>query len=138
MKREGGSVGVVVAVLAAFVVILSLLLVDVAHVVAARASLTTAADAAALAAAPVTFASFGTTGSPTLAAVEMAAANGVELVYCACDTDTSWSTRQVSVTVGVTVDLVLLGDRRLTATAAAEFSPVALGLTMGTETAVRR
>ena len=128
MNSESGAVGVVVAVLATFTIIVSLLLLDVAHVVAARASLVAAADSAALAAAPVTFSSFGTPGNPRTAAAEMAVANGADLVDCQCEMDKTWATRRVTVTVRTSVDLVLLGDRQLTATSSAEFRPVALGL----------
>jgi len=128
MNLENGSVGLLVAALGAVTIIVSLLVIDVAHVVAARAGLTTAADAAALAAAPVTFSSFGTSGNPRQAAAVVAAANGAVLVDCECDIDSSWATRRVTVTVGLAVDLVLLSDQRLAATAAAEFRPVVLGL----------
>ena len=128
MRAESGSGGVVVAVLAAFTVIVSLLVVDVAHVVAARAHLATAADAAALAAAPVTFSPFGTDGNPTQVAANTAAANGADLVVCECGKDPTWVTRRVIVTVARSVDLLLLGGRRLSATSSAEFQPVALGL----------
>lgn len=131
MNREQGSVGVLVAVLGAVTIILSLLVVDVAHVVAARAGLTTAADAAVLAAAPVTFAPFGTNESPRQAAATVAAANGAALLDCECEIDRSWATRRVTVTAELVVELVLLSDQRLTVTAAAEFRPVAMGLDDG-------
>jgi len=116
--------------LVAFTVIVSLLVIDVAHVVTTRANLATAADAAALAAAPVTFSSFGTEGNPTQVAADTAAANGADLVVCECDKDPTWATRRVIVTVASSVDLLLLGGRRLSATSSAEFQPVALGLGM--------
>jgi secretion/DNA translocation related TadE-like protein len=130
LRAESGSAGVVLAVLAVFTVIVSLLVVDVAHVVAVRAKLATAADAAALAAAPVTFSPFGTDGSPSAVAADTAAANGADLVACECDRDPTWATRRVVVTVARSVDLLLLGGRRLSATSSAEFQPVALGLGM--------
>lgn len=131
MRCQRGSIGVVVAVGSLLVLVISLLLVDLAHLYVVRASLSTAADSAALAAAPVTFSSFGTDGDPRRAAVEMAIANGAELDDCDCDIDRTWSARRVVVTVGASVDLALLGDRRLTAQAAAEFRPVGLGLDDG-------
>lgn len=126
MSAESGAVGILVAGMAAMAMVLSLFVVDVARTVAIRAQATAAADAAALAAAPATFADFGTSGDPIRAAAEMAAANGAELVDCRCGIDRSWQTRRVTVTVAATVDLLLLGDRVLIATAAAEFRPVAL------------
>ena len=126
MSTESGVAGVLVAGLAAVAMVLGLLVADVARTVATRAQVTAAADAAALAAAPATFARFGTSGDPVRAAAEMAAANGVELVECSCRIDRSWETRRVTVTVTTPVDLLFLGDRLLTATAAAEFRPIAL------------
>ncbi|MCP4304009.1 MAG: hypothetical protein GY788_03835 [bacterium] len=131
MNRQRGSVGIIAAAGTLLVLVIGLLLTDVAHTYTARASLATAADAAALAAAPVTFSSFGTDGNPWRAAAEMAAANGAELIACECSIDRSWSTRRVAVTVAATVDLSLLGDRRMTAMAAAEFRPVDLGRNAG-------
>ncbi len=116
-----------VGALAALAVVAMTLVMDVAHLYAARANLVMAADAAALAAAPVTFASFGTDGNPVHAASAMAAGNGAMLLECSCEIDRGWAPRRVVVTVGATVDLVLLGDRSLTAGAAAEFRPVDLG-----------
>lgn len=107
-------------------VILALLVIDVAEIVLARARLAAAADAVALAAAPITFAHFGGDGNPTDEAAELAAANGVDLIECVCVVDRSWSPRQVVVVVADTVELSVLGNRRLTAMAAAEFEPVSL------------
>ena len=131
MSWQRGSVGVVAAVGALLVLVIGLLLTDVARTYAARATLSTAADAAALAAAPVTFSSFGTDGNPQRAAAEIAAANGAVLVECNCAIDRTWSARRVTVTVAATVDLALLGDGRLTARAAAEFRPVEMGRNAG-------
>jgi hypothetical protein len=117
---------VITAALVAAGLVLTLFVVDVAQVVQARARVTTAADAAALAAAPMTFARFGSAGSPVAEARAMAAANGAELIECVCAIDRSWSRREVVVIVGVAVDLLLLGDRRLAATTAAEFRPTQL------------
>ena len=99
-----------------------------ARLLAARAALTTAADAAALAAAPVTFSGFGSAGTPYEEAMRFAAANGASVVACNCAVDRSWSGRVVVVTVTVPVELRLLGTYQLRATAAAEFQPVDLVL----------
>lgn len=106
--------------------LLSLLMVDVARVAAARAQLTTAADAAALAAAPATFADFGAGADPRRAAAETASGNGAQLVACRCPIDHTWAGRTVQVVVARDVRLTLLGSRHLEAAAAAEFSPVLL------------
>lgn len=126
MREEAGAVGVIAAALAVIAVLVSLLAVDLGRVAASRAQLTTAADAAALAAAPLTFAGFGTGSDPVTAATETARANGALLVACRCGIDRSWVPRRVVVTVGRTVRLALLGDRNLAAVAAAEFRPISL------------
>ncbi len=126
MTAEHGSVSIVVAGVAGLGLVLSLLVVDVAHVVAARSQLATAADAAALAAAPETFGAFGSDAGPAQAAAAIALANGVVLEVCECPTDRTWAPRRVRVSVARDVDLILLGSRRLRASAMAEFRPVAL------------
>ena len=127
MSRESGAGGVVAAGLVALALVVALLIVDLARVVAVRVQLTTAADGAALAAAPVTFSSFGTSGDPVREAAAVAAANGARLVECLCPIDRSWGTRTVTVTVAVATSLALLGSREMRAVASAEFNPVALG-----------
>ena len=77
MNRETGAAGLLVAALAAVSLIACLLVVDVARVVSAQTQLAGAADAAALAAAPVTFSRFGTDGVPVRAAAAMAGPIGV-------------------------------------------------------------
>ena len=127
MRSERGAAAVVVAALLAVGMVLALLAVDLARVAEARAQLTVAADAAALAAAPVTFAAFGTHADPAAAAEATAAANGASLLECNCVIDRTWATRRVVVVVGLTLELALLGSRDLRASSAAEFQPVALG-----------
>jgi hypothetical protein len=127
MRSEHGAASLIVAALIAVAFLLALLVSDVAALVQARARLTTAADAAALAAAPVTFAPFGTAGTPVAEATVFAAANGAVLIECRCPVDRSWASREVAVVVGMSVDLTLLGHREMRAQAAAEFRPVALG-----------
>jgi hypothetical protein len=117
----------IVAALIAVTLLLAVLVSDVAALVQARAQLTTAADAAALAAAPVTFATFGAAGTPAAEAAAFAEANGVILIECRCPVDRSWASREVAVVVAVSVDLILLGHREMQARAAAEFRPIALG-----------
>jgi len=95
--------------------------VAVAQVVAARTSAQTAADAAALAVAPVTFLG----GDPPEEAARLAQANEARLLSFRCDVDRSWSVRIVRVEVAVAVDVILIGPRTVRAVAAAEFDPVA-------------
>ncbi len=127
MRRQEGAVGVVVAALAGLAVVLCLLVTDVAAVVAEREQLATAAEAAALAAAPLTFNGFAIDVDPTRAARDVATANGARLVACRCPYDRSWAPRTVVVQVSTEVDLRLLGRRSLSVAAAAEFRPIALG-----------
>lgn len=106
--------------------ILAAMAADVAQLVVARTRATTAADAAALAAAPVTFRGFGTDTTPEREAARFAALNGADLVDCRCPVDLSWSRRAVTVVVAFEVSLRLFGTRTVTAAAAAEFVPVDL------------
>ena len=82
----------------------------------------TAADAAALAAAPETF--FG--GDPATLAREYAHANGATLIVCECPVDSTWQTRRVTVTVRVPLAIWTLGGVGVSRSAIAEFVPVAL------------
>ncbi len=127
MTDENGAVGLLAAALVALSVVLALLVIDVARVAAVRAQVMAAADAAALAAAPVTFSAFGTSGDPSREAARVAAANGARLVECRCPIDRSWDERTVTATVVATAPLALLGSREVRAIASAEFRPVALG-----------
>jgi hypothetical protein len=126
VRSQQGAVTLIVAGLLVVGVVLSLLTADVVRVAAVRAQLSTAADAAALAAAPATFADFGAGADPTRIAAETAAANGARLVGCRCPIDHTWAARTVQVVVAWDVSLVLLGSRHLEASAAAEFSPIRL------------
>ncbi len=125
--RQSGSSTLLAGGVLAVAVLLAGLVADVALVAAARARLTVAADAAALAAAPLTFAHFGGESRPERAAVAAAAENGARLETCRCDIDRSWASRTVVVVVATDVDLLLLPNRSLRASAAAEFRPASLG-----------
>jgi hypothetical protein len=85
-----------------------------------------AADAAALAAAPVTFRPFGANGSPAQEAARYASANQTRLVRCVCPVDRSWNTRTVMVVVERRIDLPWLGTVSLRASSRATFEPSAL------------
>ena len=125
--RQVGAATVLVSGLLATSLLAAGLVVDVAQVAATRARLSAAADAAALAAAPITFAGFGSESSPRAVAAAIAAENGAHLEQCRCNMDRSWAVRTVVVVVSTDADLLLLRDRNLQAIAAAEFSPVKLG-----------
>ena len=110
------------------VVVMSLLiwLTGTAVVYSARQRATSAADAAALAAAPVTFLPFGAQGTPIDEAARFASLNGTQLVSCECPVDRSFEPRTVVVRVRTTADVPLVGRRAIEATGRAEFVPALL------------
>jgi hypothetical protein len=116
-----------VLAVAGIAVLVAMLAADLGIFLAARSRAQIAADAAALAAAPVTFQPYGASGSPTAEAAAFAAANGADLVECRCDHDGSWRARTVLVAVSIDVPLLLLPDTQVGATSRAEFEPTRLG-----------
>jgi len=119
--ERGSATILILAVLAALLLAAATIgVLAQGQVAAVRAQ--TAADAAALAAAPATFRGDG----PTRLAREYATANGAELVECACPVDQTWQTRRVTVTVRVPISVWVLKSVHITRSATAEFSPVAL------------
>jgi hypothetical protein len=124
---EQGAVAVVVAAVAVAAAVLAIVVADTGRYLAAASQASTAADAAALAAAPVTFRPFGAAGSPRAEAARLAAANGASLVRCVCDLDTSFADRDVVVEVRLEVDLLISGSTTVRATSRARFSPSRLG-----------
>ena len=108
------------------IIVLGLMLGTAGHYLSVRSQVQAAADAAALAAAPVTFRPFGSDGNPTVEAARFAARNGARLIRCMCPIDRSWADRTVEVEVGWEISLLGLGRREVRAVAAAEFSPVEL------------
>ncbi len=107
----------------AVVVVFAVATVGAGQYLVAAGQAQTAADAAALAAAPVTFRPFGALGSAREEAAIFAAANNAALVSCGCAQDPSWKNRTVEVTVRLPVRLVLFGHRSVHATSRAEFAP---------------
>lgn len=89
---------------------------------AARAQAQTAADAASLAAAVATYPGTGRR-VPALEAAAVVSANGAHFVSCRCPMDTGIAPRTAWVVAMVPVDLPVLGEIRVTATAGAEFDP---------------
>ena len=124
---ERGSVSLVMLALAAVVLILGLLVGDLAIYLGARARAQVAADAAALAAAPVTFRPFGAPGSAVDEARRFAAGNGAALVECRCAQDPSWRSRAVTVLASVPADLLLFGETHARAWSSADFDPTRMG-----------
>jgi secretion/DNA translocation related TadE-like protein len=125
---ERGSVTVLALGVIAAVVMLGLVLGSAGQFLAARGQAQTAADAAALAAAPITFRPFGAASGPAAEAARLAAVNGSQLVSCDCPIDRSFAVRVVEVEVAREVSLLVLGSRNVRAVAAAEFTPVKLFL----------
>lgn len=82
-----------------------------------------AADAAALAAAPVTFLPFGAQGTPAEEAARFAAMNDARLVWCICPPNPSWEPRIVEVEVEKQVSIWPLGDFAVKGRGRAEFVP---------------
>ena len=107
-------------------VVLVLAVVAVGQLLAGRARAQAAADAAALAAAPVTFRPFGADGTARQEAALFAGANGSVLVACRCPLDPSWEPRTVVVEVEYSFPVMLFGSMRARASAWAEFIPTRL------------
>jgi Putative Flp pilus-assembly TadE/G-like len=102
---------------------LALVVADVGLLLEAKARAGTAADAAALAAAPVTFRPFGAAGTPAQEAARFAGLNGARLVACACRVDETWRRRSVEIVVEADRSLILFGEVTVRARSRAEFDP---------------
>lgn len=126
MRAARGSAGIVLLAIAAAALVAAAFVADVTVLIVGRLQAVDAADAAALAAAPVTFAAFGTDGDPVAAARTVAERNGVGFVDCRCAVDPSWAPRRVVVRVVRHVDLVLFGTVEVHAAGAADFDPAML------------
>ena len=126
MNQERGSAAVLLLAVAGLVLLLALGVANAGIAFSARLQAAAAADAVALAAAPVTFRPFGATGSPTAEARRLATANGVLLTRCSCPIDRSWRARVVHVVVERHVDLLGIGGITVRASSRAEFVPAAL------------
>ena len=104
------------------IIAVGLAVVAAAQIVAARTRAVLAADAAALAAAPMTFPPIAEQ-SPLAAASEWAAANGAVVVGCRCPTVDTFDPRAVEVEVRLPTRVVLIGEVFVQATSRAEFVP---------------
>ena len=120
--RERGSATVLALALMLVIVAVGLAVVAAAQIVAARTRAVLAADAAALAAAPMTFPPIAEQ-SPLAAASELAAANGAVIVGCLCTTVDNFDPRTVEVEVQVATRVVLVGEVIVRAISRAEFAP---------------
>ena len=123
---DRGSGSVFIVGFSALVVVLLVFGVNTALVLEARSRAQIAADAAALAAAPLTFDDFGSTASSLEEATRLAELNGARLTECSCQLDLSWRTRVVTVTVVVDREIPGFPNAGVRAEASAEFSPIEL------------
>ena len=121
--NQRGAISILGAALVGLTVLLGSTAMGIASLVLARGEAQLAADAAALAAAPVTFAPFGTERTPSEEATFFADANGARLMECRCDPDPVWRSRVVTVTVSVALPWIPVPLVGVTATASAEFDP---------------
>jgi len=126
VTSERGSAAALLLAVAGLVIVLTIGVADVGLALAGRLQAAAAADAAALAAAPVTFRPFGAEGSPASEAGRLAAANGAVLASCRCPIDRSWRSRVVEVAVERRVSLLGLGSIIVRASSRAEFAPARL------------
>ena len=124
--NDRGAAAVLLVAVAALVLLLAAGLGAVGAYLNVRVQVSAAADAAALAAAPVTFMPFGATGTPTDEAARFARLNGADLDSCFCPLDTSWNPRTVRVEVSRMVSIWPIGRIRVSAVSRAEFVPALL------------
>jgi secretion/DNA translocation related TadE-like protein len=123
---ERGSASLALLGVAGLVLVLAMGLVAVGNLLRARVEASTAADAAALAAAPVTFLPFGARGTPSEEAARFAALNGARIISCSCPVDHSWEPRTVEVRTERVVAIWPLGVFRVQGVGRAEFVPALL------------
>lgn len=126
MSSDDGSVSLAAVGVVAILLVLSWWLAALGLVLSAHLDMTTAADASALAAAPVTFLPFGATGSPAEEAARFARLNGATLLWCECPIDRSFEPRTVEVRVARVIDVPVVGATTVEATGRAEFVPALL------------
>lgn len=119
-RGERGAIAVLAALVVGLVLVMGVALLDVTAVLSARTRAQTAADAAALAAAPATFHP-GVTARE--AARRMAEANGARLVWCRCRSDHRPLPRIVSVATEVVARLWMWEDIGVRGLSRAEFVP---------------
>ena len=126
MRGDRGAAAPLMLATAGIVVLLMIGVADAGLLLSGRYRAAAAADAAALAAAPVTFRLFGASGTARQEATRYAAMNGASIVACRCETDPSWRARTVEVVVERKVRLIGGGEVTVRARSRAEFDPLAL------------
>ena len=125
MSERGGASLPMLGVVG-LLVLAGLGIADMGRFLALRSQAAAGADAAALAAAPVTFLPFGAAAGPVAEAARFARANGVRLLSCRCSIIRAPVAREVEVVVGATTTLVFLGTVEVRAASRAQFDPRAL------------
>lgn len=121
--NERGSAAVTLLGVIAVALVLAVGLSAVGTWLRARTEANAAADAAALAAAPVTFLPFGAEGTPAEEAARFAAINGTRLVWCVCPPNPTWEPRTVEVEVEKQVPIWPFGTFAVRGRGRAEFVP---------------
>ena len=106
--------------------VLAVAIAAVGQGLAANIRAGTASDAAALAAAAVTFRPFGSPGDPTAEAGRFAESHGATLISCDCAIDRTYAPRTVRVEVVVNVQILGIGRRSFRSTSQAVMEPVRL------------
>jgi hypothetical protein len=104
------------------IIVVGLAVVAATQLVTARTRAQLAADAAALAAAPMTFPPIADM-SPDQAAATLASANGAQVWSCACAIVEDFEPRSVEVEVSLATRVVLVGEVEIRAASRAEFIP---------------
>lgn len=120
---ERGSGTILALALMMVIMVVGLALLAAVQVVTARARAVTAADAAALAAAPLTFPALTGGERPEEAAFVAAAANGSRLLVCSCPILETFDPRSVQVEVETTTRVVIVGEVKVRASSRAEYVP---------------
>lgn len=121
--RERGLATILALALVLVVLGAGLALLAAVQLVTARARAVTAADAAALAAAPATFPPLLSEAAPDQLASELAAANGARVLRCQCPVVESFDPRTVEVEVAVATRIVVVGEVEIRAVSRAEYVP---------------
>jgi hypothetical protein len=123
MRAEDGSMAVAMSGAAAVVAVLSVAVAAIGMLYAARAQVTNAADAAALAAAVSTYPPASAT-EPVTAARNAAELNDAMLLNCRCPRDGSLAARTVEVVTAVEVEVPVFGAVTVRGISRAEFDPL--------------
>lgn len=126
MTASRGAAAPLMLAVTGIVLLLIVGVADTGLILAGRHRAAAAADAAALAAAPVTFRPFGAKGTAQQEAGRFASMNGASIVACRCSSDPSWRSRTVEVIVERSVRLVGGGTITVRARSTAEFDPLKL------------